>query len=495
MKPETPNTDELLSAAHDGELGPEERATVDALLESSPAAREVLDDYRELSQLLQSLPRYSVPGSFTENVVRQLKPLSQPAAAAVEDSGQPVLLSPAAAARGRPVMLRAGALVAAASILVMLCFIGLRTRQPDALTQVASSAPEMSTALGIRRGVSPAAGPQGDESLSFSRSSVPVRLSVHREQLEQNDTGAQANRLAYLHLVGDETVIVELDVPNVANTAEEMVDLLRSRGVHVLGESSAVPPRAEPLDAAAPPSSTSGEQMVAVYVEASDVELAGMFDDLITQVEVADLAVSNGLVVQPPLAERLLPFDVQQNSLAREPAGEPSRSRTMTKSQSLTQSRLQELQQRTAGNRGRPSTERRSPIRGGQAPLADRVAPAAAPALPALAGTTVGNSVSEAGEAFRVALPNAVFRELEGRAVRNQVMEQSRFGLQSMPRQPVESALKPAAPASPPSPSPFGFSPRSEAVPDRQSLESEGIAVPVAPAPRRVLFVLQPVRP
>jgi hypothetical protein len=62
MTDRPPRTDdELLSAYFDGEVTPEERARVEVLRNTSPAAAAELDSYAELSQLLKGLPRESAP--------------------------------------------------------------------------------------------------------------------------------------------------------------------------------------------------------------------------------------------------------------------------------------------------------------------------------------------------------------------------------------------------------------------------------------------------
>jgi anti-sigma factor RsiW len=63
--------DELLSAYLDDELTPEERARVEARLAADPAARQLLDELRSVSQAVRSLPQESLPADLSESVLRR----------------------------------------------------------------------------------------------------------------------------------------------------------------------------------------------------------------------------------------------------------------------------------------------------------------------------------------------------------------------------------------------------------------------------------------
>ena len=60
---------ELLSAYLDGELTPEERAHVEQLLASSPAARQLLDELRALGATMRSLPRQALGEDLSGQVL------------------------------------------------------------------------------------------------------------------------------------------------------------------------------------------------------------------------------------------------------------------------------------------------------------------------------------------------------------------------------------------------------------------------------------------
>jgi hypothetical protein len=65
-----PYSEEILSAYVDGELTDQERAEVEHWLESSPGARERLEDFRGLSRLFATLPRTEVPEEFPAKVLQ-----------------------------------------------------------------------------------------------------------------------------------------------------------------------------------------------------------------------------------------------------------------------------------------------------------------------------------------------------------------------------------------------------------------------------------------
>lgn len=62
--------EELLSAYIDGELSPEERAMVEQQLDASAELRQVVDDLRNVSEQVKSLPRHKVDSGFADRVVQ-----------------------------------------------------------------------------------------------------------------------------------------------------------------------------------------------------------------------------------------------------------------------------------------------------------------------------------------------------------------------------------------------------------------------------------------
>uniref|UniRef100_A0A7C2K0B0 Putative zinc-finger domain-containing protein n=1 Tax=Schlesneria paludicola TaxID=360056 RepID=A0A7C2K0B0_9PLAN len=73
--------DELLSAYADGEVTPAERDAVEALLDSTPAARKALQETRALSQWLRSLPRDDAPPELRAAAMQAARSHPTPVAA------------------------------------------------------------------------------------------------------------------------------------------------------------------------------------------------------------------------------------------------------------------------------------------------------------------------------------------------------------------------------------------------------------------------------
>lgn len=67
MKPVPPH--HLLSAYLDGELSSAEREEVERLLAESPQARQELEELKHVGELLRQLPRQSLPGTFSSQVL------------------------------------------------------------------------------------------------------------------------------------------------------------------------------------------------------------------------------------------------------------------------------------------------------------------------------------------------------------------------------------------------------------------------------------------
>ena len=63
--------DDLLSAFLDRELTAAEEAAVSKHLKDSPQARQELQDYQRLSELLHQLPRRTVPAEFASSVMQR----------------------------------------------------------------------------------------------------------------------------------------------------------------------------------------------------------------------------------------------------------------------------------------------------------------------------------------------------------------------------------------------------------------------------------------
>jgi hypothetical protein len=73
MNPEYSFTDEILSAFLDGELPEDERKKVEDWLESSSAARQELEDLRQIGALVRSIPMPSVPAGFQAALMQRVE--------------------------------------------------------------------------------------------------------------------------------------------------------------------------------------------------------------------------------------------------------------------------------------------------------------------------------------------------------------------------------------------------------------------------------------
>lgn len=63
----------LINAGIDGELGPEERAELDAILEASGEARSLQAELRRLTSTMESLPTREPPAGLSERILGQIR--------------------------------------------------------------------------------------------------------------------------------------------------------------------------------------------------------------------------------------------------------------------------------------------------------------------------------------------------------------------------------------------------------------------------------------
>lgn len=66
-------TDDLLSAFHDGEITPAERAAAEQRLATSADARRELSEFQQISSLLKELPRDRLPSEFPQQVLQAIE--------------------------------------------------------------------------------------------------------------------------------------------------------------------------------------------------------------------------------------------------------------------------------------------------------------------------------------------------------------------------------------------------------------------------------------
>lgn len=140
-----PKQNELLSAYLDGELTAAEQAEVERLLDDDPAARQLLEELRALSVVLQTLPREELGKDLSEKVLRAaerrvlLEGLPEHS-----DRNAAVPLSRAIFARVFNTRVIAYAGITAALAVVIVLLDGYQSRSPigDANKEIAYSEPE-----------------------------------------------------------------------------------------------------------------------------------------------------------------------------------------------------------------------------------------------------------------------------------------------------------------------------------------------------------------
>ncbi len=108
-----PQSNDLISAFHDGELAEHDRKAAEQFLEESADSRAELEDYRALSDLLRELPPVSAPAGLRAAVMRRIVPQAPVSAT------QAIVSRPKRTWRFK-IGLVATALTAAAAMLVML---------------------------------------------------------------------------------------------------------------------------------------------------------------------------------------------------------------------------------------------------------------------------------------------------------------------------------------------------------------------------------------
>ena len=139
---------ELVSAYLDGELTAEEHAQVERLLAASPAARQLVDEFRALSTSLQGLPSHQIGEDISGQVLRRAERqmLAEPAAAlpsrqALAQPGGPRWWSIVRRVARPRTLAWSGVAVAVAVLLMLMDPAGLR-QPPDRTVATSSPAHE-----------------------------------------------------------------------------------------------------------------------------------------------------------------------------------------------------------------------------------------------------------------------------------------------------------------------------------------------------------------
>lgn len=147
MNPQYPITDEILSAFLDGELTEDERKQVEDWLETSPEARQQLEDLTQIGSLIRSIPKPVVPTGFQPAVMQRVQ-------AAVADAntnrvassnesgvnGRHTVATPEGFSRaGRQVTNWVSRLVSLAAVMGLILAVGLFLQNQQARNDVAGN--------------------------------------------------------------------------------------------------------------------------------------------------------------------------------------------------------------------------------------------------------------------------------------------------------------------------------------------------------------------
>jgi len=165
-------SEELISAYFDGEVTAEERAQVEALLQSDPAARRALEEIRSLSGLVRQMPAPPAPQELSaavlQNIERQML-LGPPAA-------QTAPARSASPGAGRlPWIYGGGALAAAAVLFVAVSLLSNRGDDGAEIANLDHTIPVAAPAAGESFGVSTA-------DHDFSAAGEPARVASRSDR-------------------------------------------------------------------------------------------------------------------------------------------------------------------------------------------------------------------------------------------------------------------------------------------------------------------------
>ncbi len=293
----TSNPDELLSASLDGELTLPEQERVAALLESSPQARDTLQDFRELSTLLKSLPRPAAPPELRAGVMQRIaseRPAPQPPR------------------RPTRLILSVASTVGVAACLVVAVVL-LSQPADHEIVAIGNSPPEHAPAASASAIAVASAPHERQRAVDEADVRMPSRHPLDQTEAAESATARMAERLRlnpldppspgevrhYLTQVGSDTVIVEVGVVDVDAFADEMVVLLQRRGLTVVEADT------ETGEISGRSVENSGSELVALYVEASDEQLTGVVDDLMQHVSFDEVRAANIAAGDQRLAQRL----------------------------------------------------------------------------------------------------------------------------------------------------------------------------------------------
>lgn len=308
----SPSTHELLSAYFDRETTREEAAEIERLLERSPEARQMLDDFADLSDMLHDLPRHTLDANFANRVLERTQPVSIAA----------TLIPPAASHRSALWKWRVGlglaATAAAASVIVMLSLphgrnegqqavvrnslphvgdFGLAPAAPDALDHAATVSPASGfgarASEGIANGTTVAAKthPLAESSKLSKDTASTVRLGGTSAAISQDAPTSGLSGISLpadvnlnefsigtvveaLQTRGDEVSLVKLTVVDVMKGLDRVQVLFTNNSIRVEDGKRQLAVKSEAGDKQRP-----GE-LLAIYVEAPRRQIEGFLEQL-----------------------------------------------------------------------------------------------------------------------------------------------------------------------------------------------------------------------
>ena len=266
--------EELISAYLDGELTGDQRRSVEKFLEDDPSAREVLEDYSDVSQMIRELPRPAAPSDLRETVLTGIRAASRPAAS------QPVAVS----TRSRRLYWIASA--SAAVLIGVIAFPWLGDLRQDAALREIAGTPESMTVAnndavdeqpGHTGGIAapqaealwPESAPPGRSRASNASTSV-VDAERLRPILDSVDLPIPGEKLHDLVSDGDEIILVEYTVVDVQNMFGSVQVVLAENGIERFGDSEAEADK----DAT--------DRLYGIYVDAPDETLLAALDAIQT---------------------------------------------------------------------------------------------------------------------------------------------------------------------------------------------------------------------
>jgi hypothetical protein len=297
-------SDELLSAYFDGETSPEEDALVEQALENSTELRRRLDEVGQVSDLLRSLPTETAPPELPAAVRKQIE--------------RELLLPAPTSAAPRRLRMRSGlavacgaAISAAAILLIVMNGAPVRDALPLAGNQLQHRVDAVEAELADAAG-SPAFDREDAERPSAERPPRGIRpegrppaapaLTMQPAERPRSAAQAESNRVPadsvppppspsrggfaddvkvgtlkpgdvvrYLETSGEEVTVLEVTV----------IDVQRALGaLQVLFAKNAIVADAETAATAEKTASRDGNRLHAVYVEATDDQLASTLNEM-----------------------------------------------------------------------------------------------------------------------------------------------------------------------------------------------------------------------